>query len=61
MFQAPEGLSSKTERKGLVREATKMPQNLLKNFEASVVEMGETVHTEIIDWVLHQSKKKSLY
>ena len=44
------------DNKGLVREAPKTPVTPLEELQASVAEMGETVHTITVSAVLHQLK-----
>lgn len=39
-----------------LNEATKTPVTSLKESEASAAEMGETVDTATVGWVLHQAK-----
>src|SRR4029434_3866687 len=51
----PHKLSDRARRR-LVREATKTPITTLKKLQASAAEMGETLHTTPVAWVLHQSK-----
>src|SRR4029434_5025265 len=43
-------------RRRLVTEATKTPMTTMKELQASAAEMGETLHTTTVAWVLHQSK-----
>ena len=51
----PHKLSDRARRR-LVREATKTPPITLKELQASAAEMGETLHTTTVAWVLHQSE-----
>lgn len=42
-------------RRGL-REATKTSMTTVKELKTSAAEMGETLHTTVVAWILHQSK-----
>lgn len=43
-------------RRRLMREATKTPTTTLKEFKASLAQMGKTVHTTTVARALHQLK-----